>query len=164
MRLPHSSAANPSFSSALMFCHLSTQRSPSRVAKATAAFTLIEMLTVIAIIVILMVLAVPSMVGSIGGSRITHGGETVMGAFSNAQSKAVGTNRPIEVRIYRAPSSLDSVQHPGQTGGSFRGILILEYYQPGEADPRKSGTSSGGGVTVLTKPLASQEKSGTMPE
>jgi len=114
-----------------------------------AAFTLIEMMTVIAVIAILLVLAVPSMVGSIGGSRITQSGEAVMGAISAAQSRAQSTNRPIEVRIYRSPTSLDQLQATGQNGGPFRGVLVLEYYQPGEADPRSTTV-----YQKLSKPLA----------
>jgi uncharacterized protein (TIGR02596 family) len=114
------------------------------------AFTLIELLVVITVIAILMALAAPTIIGSVGASRLTSGGETLVGLFSEAQTRANGGNRPVEVRIYRVPSEEDQLSGM-EGGGFFRGVVFMEYYQPGELDPR---TAKSGAMVQLQRPLA----------
>jgi uncharacterized protein (TIGR02596 family) len=115
-----------------------------------AAFTLIELLVVITVIAILIAVAAPTIMGSVGASRLTSGGEMLTGMFSEAQGRANSSNRPVEVRLYRVPSEEDQMNDVGAEG-FYRGVLFLEYYQPGETDPR---TEKGGSYTQLQKPLA----------
>lgn len=114
------------------------------------AFTLIELLVVITVIAVLMAVAAPTIIGSVTASRLTSGGETLMGLFSEAQTRANSNNRPVEVRIYRVPSEEDQMSG-ASAGGFFRGVIFMEYYQPGEQDPRTAGTSA---FVQLQTPLA----------
>ncbi|MEZ0275917.1 MAG: Verru_Chthon cassette protein D [Roseimicrobium sp.] len=122
-------------------------RSPRRRAH---AFTLIELLVVITVIAILIAVAAPTILGSVGASRLTSGGETLVGLFSEAQARSNSSNRPVEVRLYRVPSEEDQMNDVGAEG-FYRGVLFLEYYQPGETDPR---TAKLGTLVQLQKPLA----------
>ena len=63
------------------------------------AFSLIELLIVMAIIVLLAAMTIPSMTGILGGSKVSMGVETVMGALSSARQLASTKNRQIEFRL-----------------------------------------------------------------
>ena len=77
--------------------------------RSAAAFTLIEMLVVIVVIGLLLATAAPSLLGSMNASRVTQAGETIAGFLSNAQSRANGNSRPVEIRFYRVPSDEDAM-------------------------------------------------------
>jgi len=114
------------------------------------AFTLIEMLIVVVVIGMLLALTAPSLLGLMTSSRVSDAGETIVGTLSEAQSRANSISRPVEIRLYRVKSDLDTVG--GGAKSHFRGVLLLEYYQEGELDPRFSNQSSAS--TMLKNPLA----------
>jgi uncharacterized protein (TIGR02596 family) len=130
--------------------NLTVQKNTRSSGAPAGAFTLIELLVVITVIAILMAVAAPTIIGSVGASRITSGGEILVGLFSEAQTRANGGNRPVEVRIYRVPSEEDQLSGAGE-GGFFRGVIFMEYYQPGELDPRVAKDKS---MVQLQAPLA----------
>ncbi len=118
-------------------------------------FTLVEMLVVIAVISLLLAVSAPAFLGSITGSRMSQAGDQFAGLLSEAQQRAVATGRPIEIRLYRqATDGVDS----GSGGGYFRSMLVLEYYQQGEHDPR-TGTASFGEMKALDAPIALARRS-----
>lgn len=109
-------------------------------------FTLIELMVVVAVVALLLALVMPGLMGTLGASKLTQAGDKMAGFLSEAQSRAYGQGRPVEVRFYRVPSAEDSMQG-APAGGFFRGGLMLEYFQPGETDPRT-------GTAALARPLA----------
>jgi uncharacterized protein (TIGR02596 family) len=109
-------------------------------------FTLIELMIVVAVVALLLALVMPGLLGTLGASKLTQAGDRMVGFLSEAQSRAYGQGRPVEVRFYRVPSSEDSMLG-APAGGYFRGGLMLEYFQPGETDPRT-------GTAALARPLA----------
>ncbi|WP_170156794.1 Verru_Chthon cassette protein D [Roseimicrobium gellanilyticum] len=127
----------------------SSQNAPSSGSRA-GAFTLIELLIVITVIAILIAVAAPTILGSVGASRLTSGGETLVGLFSEAQSRANSNNRPVEVRLYRVPSEEDAL-NGASAEGFYRGVVFTEYYQTGELDPRAATQKA---YTQLMRPLA----------
>ncbi len=116
------------------------------------AFTLIELLVVIVVIGVIIAIAAPGLVGTMGGMRVSQAGEMIAGEVSAAQAAAQSINRPIEVRFYKVPSVEDDLN--GTAGGSYRGILLLEYYHTGEVDPRTIISGGGGAPVFLSTPLA----------
>jgi uncharacterized protein (TIGR02596 family) len=101
-------------------------------------FSLVELLAVISIMAILLAYSAPSMLSAINGARLSQAGEEIQGFLSEAQERSAALGRPVEVRLYRIPSNDGDPNEP--TDGYFRGLLMLEYYQAGEPDPR-GGTS-----------------------
>jgi hypothetical protein len=101
---------------------------------------------VIAVVALLLATVLPGLLGTLGASRLTQAGDQLTGFLSEAQSRAYSQSRPVEVRFYRVPGQEDAL-NGAPTGGFFRGGLMLEYYQPGETDPRT-------GSTALAQPLA----------
>ncbi len=114
--------------------------------KPAKGFTLIELMAVVAVVALLLALVMPGLMGTLGASKLTQAGDKMAGFLSEAQSRAYGQGRPVEVRFYRVPS-VDDVMNGAPNGGFFRGGLMLEYFQPGETDPRT-------GTAALGKPLA----------
>lgn len=114
--------------------------------KPAQGFTLIELMVVVAVVALLLALVMPGLMGTLGASKLTQAGDKMAGFLSEAQSRAYGQGRPVEVRFYRVPSSEDSL-YGAPAGGFFRGGLMLEYFQPGETDPRT-------GTAALAHPLA----------
>lgn len=110
------------------------------------AFTLIELMIVVGVVALLLALVMPGLLGTLGASKLTQAGDRLAGFLSEAQSRAYGQGRPVEVRLYRVPSSDDAL-NGAPVGGFFRGGLMLEYFQPGETDPRT-------GTRALDHPLA----------
>lgn len=114
--------------------------------EAARGFTLIELMVVVAVVALLLALVMPGLMGTLGASKLTQAGDKMAGFLSEAQSRAYGQGRPVEVRFYRVPSA-DDEMNGAPEGGFFRGGLMLEYFQPGETDPRT-------GTAALGKPLA----------
>ena len=96
------------------------------------AFTLIELLVVILVISMLLALTVPSMIGAMSANRLTGAGGQLLGILSDAQQMASAEGRVVEVRFYRNP---DPTMPADDTGGPFRSVLVLRYFQTGEPDP-----------------------------
>lgn len=119
---------------------------PQPVRNWRTGFTLIELMIVIGVVALLLALVMPGLLGTLGASKLTQAGDKMAGFLSEAQSRAYGQGRPVEVRFYRVPSAEDGL-HEAPEGGFFRGGLMLEYFQPGETDPRN-------GTAALGKPLA----------
>jgi len=115
----------------------------TRSAQGVAAFTLIEMLAVLGIIGVVAAIAAPAVLGIINSTRLSQAGDDVAARISQAQQISVSESRPVEVRFYsmRDASAADSGVY------AYRGIMIVKYYQPGEADPTAPGQ-------VLNAPLA----------
>jgi type II secretory pathway pseudopilin PulG len=103
------------------------------------------MVIVIAVVSMVLALAVPNIMGVLRAMRVTQGGDMVMSLFSEAMETANAMGRSVEVRLYRSSSASGSGDEP------FDSILVLEYYQPGENDPRGP---SGGNPLPLASPLA----------
>ena len=91
------------------------------------AFSLIELLIVMAIIVLLAAMTIPSMTGILGGSKVSMGVETVMGALSSARQLASTKNRQIEFRLI----TMADPTSPFTTNSAIRAIQILEIRDTG---------------------------------
>jgi uncharacterized protein (TIGR02596 family) len=106
-------------------------------------FSLIELLAVILIIGLLVAASAPYYQGSMVALRLATDGAQVESMLSAAQQAASSQGRNVEVRFYKYAS-------PEQMGGErFRSIVLLRYYQVGEADPDPRGTG-----VPLAAPLA----------
>jgi len=105
-----------------------------RVEPKSYGFSLVELLAVITIMAILLAYSAPSMLSAINGARLSQAGEEIQGYLSEAQERSVALGRPVEVRLYRIPLNDGDPSEPA--GGYFRGLMMLEYYQAGEPDPR----------------------------
>lgn len=116
----------------------------------SAAFTLIEVLIAVGIIVIILSLSVPAIMGTVKATRITQAGDMVMTLFSEAQETANTMGRPVEIRLYQTGDS--SYAESGSP--PYDSLMILEYYQPGENDPRIGLGAAAGAALTLTTPLA----------
>lgn len=114
-------------------------------ARLSTGFTLAEILVVVLIVSVLLFLTAPQMLGAIRGARLTQAGDMVLMQLSEAQEIANTMGRPVEVRFYKSSASTGS-------SSSFNGLMIMEYYQPGESDPRVSDGS--GGAAALANALA----------
>lgn len=71
--------------------------------RATAAFTLVEMLVVIGIVALLAVMVVPALGSVLRGLQITQGGNAVSAQLDLARQLAVSKNQTIEVRLIVPP-------------------------------------------------------------
>ena len=69
----------------------------------TAAFTLVEMLTVLGVIVVMIAIVAPAAIQTLRGSNLTQSGETIGDEFVLARQTAVTSGRPVEVRFYVLP-------------------------------------------------------------
>lgn len=108
-----------------------------------AGFTLIEMLAVLGIIGVVAAIAAPAVLGIINSTRLSQAGDDVAARISQAQQIAVSESRPVEVRFY----SLRDKTAADDGVFQYRGVMIVKYYQPGEADPTNPGQ-------ILGSPLA----------
>ena len=141
-----------------LFCAMSSTVSPSLICQRSEpsprrGFTLIELLVVISVIAMLLAISVPTLVGSLGGARLTQAGDALFIYMSEAQQRAMATGRPVELRLYRIASETDSISGNTDAGSvPFRGALMLEFYNQGERDPRSDLDPSKSGT--LQKPLA----------
>ena len=98
------------------------------------------MLVVITIIALLFAIAAPGFVGTLSASRLTQAGEQIVGHLSEVQERAISTGRPIEVRFYRMP---EDAMPPSGAVLPFSAMVDLEYFQPGENDPRSDIQGTG---------------------
>jgi prepilin-type N-terminal cleavage/methylation domain-containing protein len=138
-------------------------------------FTLIEMLAVLAIIAIVAGVAAPAVLGLINSTRLAQAGEDVAGLFSQAQQIASSESRPVEVRLY---NMRDNTMSADDAAPFYRGVLLVKYYQSGEADPRAAdgaplgspiGVADFGGIYrlpsgVLISPANTLSSMMTLPE
>jgi uncharacterized protein (TIGR02596 family) len=67
----------------------------------TAAFTLVEMLTVVGIISLLIALVTPTLVDVVRSTRLNSAGDALMNRLSLAQQSAVSLSAEVEVRFYK---------------------------------------------------------------
>ncbi len=115
------------------------------------AFTLIELLAVLGIVAVVASVAAPAVLGVISSTRLTQAGDELAGLVSQAQQTAISESRPVEVRLY----NLRDAKEVGEAAEArYRGVMLVKYYQIGEADPRSSNAAP------LTAPLAVAEFGG----
>lgn len=130
---------------------LSAGNKPRAKRRGGFAFTLIELLAVLGIIAIITAVAAPAVLGVINSTRLTQAGDELAGLISQAQQTALSESRPVEVRLY----NLRDTQEVGEAAQPrYRGVMLVKYYQIGEADPRSSSAAP------LSSPLAVAEFGG----
>lgn len=105
--------------------------------KSHHAFTLIELLVVIAVIGLLIAMTVPYMFGAIAATKLTAGGDQIVGMFSNAQQTASATGSNVELRFYQNEGEFSSSKP------TYRTIVQLRYYQQGEPNPDPNPANTG---------------------
>jgi len=66
----------------------------------SAAFTLVELLTVVGIIALLIALATPTLVDVIRSTRLSSAGDSLLNRLSLAQQEAIARSKEVEVRFY----------------------------------------------------------------
>lgn len=110
------------------------------------AFTLIETLVVVSIIVLILALTGPSLLGTMQASRLTSAGDTVLGAFSEAQQMAMSLNLPIELRFFKYPTAM-------QQAAFYHSYIML-----------KVTTSSSGAAGALSESLEAIGSATRLPE
>jgi uncharacterized protein (TIGR02596 family) len=114
-----------------------------------SGFTLIELLAVLAIIATISAVIGPAALGVITSTRLAQAGDDILARISQAQQIAMSESRPVEVRFYRMRDAASAGQNPPQ----YRGLMIVKYFQAGEADPTNPGN-------VLSSPLGLAEFGG----
>ncbi len=110
---------------------MKTRTSTPRPAKAEAAFTLAELLTVVAIITLLMTLSTAGW-KVVSSMELTGAAESMSGAFSTARQHAVAHNRQTRVAFFREASE---------------GKNPIRTYQVVEVVRKADGTDSVRGIT-----------------
>ncbi len=103
-------------------------RRPTRL---SAAFTLVEMITVVGIIALLVALATPALVDVIRATRLNSSGDSLSNRLSLAQQSAVARSNEVEMRFYKYtdPTNPDASGEP-----LFYAYQVVDV--PNGADPR----------------------------
>jgi uncharacterized protein (TIGR02596 family) len=73
--------------------------------RSSAAFTLVEMITVVGIIALLVALATPALVDVIRATRLSSSGDSLSNRLSLAQQSAVSKSNEVEMRFYKYADS-----------------------------------------------------------
>lgn len=93
------------------------------------AFSLIELLAVIAVLGILAVLVVPSIRGISSATELSVSAASIVDTLNLARQTALSVNRPVEVRFYEVPRSVDPAP-------AFRAVGV---YVTADAEPKPVG-------------------------
>lgn len=97
----------------------------------SAAFTLVEMITVVGIIALLVALATPALVDVIRATRLNSSGDSLSNRLSLAQQSAVAKSNEVEMRFYKYVDS----GNPDASGEPlFYAYQVVDV--PNGADPR----------------------------
>jgi uncharacterized protein (TIGR02596 family) len=106
-----------------------------RPARASAAFTLVELLTVVGIVALLIALATPTLVGVIRSTRLSSAGDSLLNRLSLTQQEAIARSKEVEMRFYKYTNP--SSERPAQE--LFYAYQVVE-------------TPSGADATAISEP------------
>jgi uncharacterized protein (TIGR02596 family) len=97
----------------------------------SAAFTLVEMITVVGIIALLVALATPALVDVIRATRLSSSGDSLSNRLSLAQQSAVARSNEVEMRFYKY---IDSSNPDASAEPLFYAYQVVDV--PNGANPR----------------------------
>lgn len=97
----------------------------------TAAFTLIEMITVVGIISLLVALVAPALIDVVRSTRLNSAGDALVNRISLAQQSAVSLSSEVEVRFYRYVDS--NSDRPDDN--SYYAYQVVQTLQDGTQKP-----------------------------